>query len=279
MIRMPQRDHSPTSGAGRRHVMILTWNPDKWHWDEDEYLDLVERTAEGETTAGNWSTGSRVGGVFDGDRVFLLRQGIHGRGIVASGSVASEIYQAEDWDESGGSANYVDVLWEHLVPVEDALPTEVLKQQLPETKWDRLQMSGTFLKPELIDGLEQLWCDHLASLTQERGDLSGGQVTAPGVVEDLNPRLNAEITENDVLLFDTGLRLSAHIAELAEARTLLSMAEHCRMYGSGPSWDQADVDNLANAIEKFTEVTESLDGLRDLLRQLMQDVGSRSDLA
>jgi hypothetical protein len=51
------------------------------------------------------------------------------------------------------------------------------------------------------------------------------------------------------------------------------------MYGSGPGWDQADVDNLANAIEKFTEVTDRPGYLRDLLRQLMQDVGSRSDLS
>jgi hypothetical protein len=261
--------------------MILTWNPDKWHWDEDDYLDLVERTAQGETEPGNWSTGNRIAGVLHGDRVFLLRQGTHGRGIVASGTVASEIYQAEDWDGSEESANYVDVLWQRVIPVEDALPTEVLKRQLPETNWDRLQMSGTFLKPELIGRLEELWSVHLSSFAQSDGRSRGAQVApadAP-MSDDLDYRLNADLSENDVLLFDTGLRLNKHIAELAEARSLLSLAEHCRMWGSGRSWDQADVANLAEAVEKFTDVTLRLDGLRDLLQQLVQDVGSSGDLA
>lgn len=99
------------------------------------------------------------------------------------------------------------------------------------------------------------------------------------MTEDLNPRLNTQISENDVLLFDTGLRVSKHIAELAEARTLLGMAEHGRMYGSGGSWDQADVDNLAKVIEKFTEVTQSLGVVGDFLRQLAEEVGSRGDLS
>jgi len=156
--------------------MILTWNPDKYQWDEAEYLDLVNQTARGEAVPGDWSTGGRLGGVFVGDRVFLLRQGTHGRGIVASGTVSSEIYQADDWDESGGFANYIDVLWERVVLVEDALPTEVLKQRLPETNWDRLQMSGTFLKTELIAELETLWSDHLAGIGQSQTGPSMAEV-------------------------------------------------------------------------------------------------------
>jgi hypothetical protein len=51
------------------------------------------------------------------------------------------------------------------------------------------------------------------------------------------------------------------------------------MYGSGRRWDQAAVVNLAEAVENFTEVTLRLDDLRDLLQQLVQDVGNRSDLS
>ncbi len=108
-----------------------------------------------------------------------------------------------------------------------------------------------------FDDLEQLWSDHLASLTQN---------------QDLNPRLNTEITDNDVVLFDTELRLNQHIAELAEARTLLSLVESRRMYGSGQVWDQDLVETLATVLEKFTEVTQSLDDLRDVLQQLLLDM-------
>jgi len=32
MTTMQQRDHSPTSGAGQGHAMILTWKPDSVIW-------------------------------------------------------------------------------------------------------------------------------------------------------------------------------------------------------------------------------------------------------
>lgn len=157
---------------GFGQVVILTWNPDKFDWDESEYQDIVRQTALGESVPFDWSTGSRVGGVGDGDRFVLLRQGNHGRGIVASGAVTSEVFQTDAWNGTGGLSNYVNISFERVVPVEDALPTETLKEQLPETNWDRLQMSGTLLKPELISRLAQLWSDHLATITE--GSSAGG---------------------------------------------------------------------------------------------------------
>jgi len=158
-----------------RHAMILTWNPQKYRWNENEYLDFVERTAQREGVIMDWSTGGRIGGVSSGDRVFMLRQGTQGRGIVASGTVVSEIYQDLDWDGSGGLASYVDVLLERLVAVEDALPTDLLKRQLSETNWDRLQMSGTFIRGKQVGELEELWSNHLASIAQNDTGPSFGQ--------------------------------------------------------------------------------------------------------
>ncbi|HSY69229.1 MAG TPA: DUF3883 domain-containing protein [Edaphobacter sp.] len=155
--------------------MILTWNPQKYRWNENEYLDFVERTAQREGVIMDWSTGGRIGGVSSGDRVFMLRQGTQGRGIVASGTVVSEIYQDLDWDGSGGLASYVDVLLERLVAVEDALPTDLLKRQLSETNWDRLQMSGTFIRGKQVGELEELWSNHLASIAQNDTGPSFGQ--------------------------------------------------------------------------------------------------------
>jgi hypothetical protein len=152
--------------ADGRRTMILTWNPDKFWWG-DGYFDAIEQTAQGEAVPVSWSTGGRKGGVSKGDRVFMLRQGTQGKGMVASGTVVSEIYQDRGWAGSGGLANYVDVLFEDVVSVEDALPTEVLKRQLPQTNWDRLQMSGTLLKTELVRLLEETWSNHLTALGRQ----------------------------------------------------------------------------------------------------------------
>jgi hypothetical protein len=97
----------------------------------------------------------------------MLRQGTHGRGIIASGYTLSQIYQERDWrDGSPGWANFVDVLLERVVPVEDALSTEVLNEQIPEASWDRRQASGTFLRGRLVGKLEVLWRRHLAALAE-----------------------------------------------------------------------------------------------------------------
>ena len=71
----------------------IGWNPDKFVWGGG-YLDAVEQTAQGIGVVGDWSTGNRTGGVTRGDRVFLLRQGTQGRGIIASGTVLKDI----SWD-------------------------------------------------------------------------------------------------------------------------------------------------------------------------------------
>jgi len=178
-------------------VLILTWNPDKFHWDEDEYRDIAQQTALGVPVPFDWSTGGRTGGVGDGDRFVLLRQGTHGRGIVASGMVTSEVFRTGTWDESGGESNYVKISFERVVPVEDALPTETLKEQVPETNWDRLQMSGTLLKPELITRLAQLWSDHLAGIAEgESGSGGGGQ----GIVADALRRKKIEDAAQERLM-------------------------------------------------------------------------------
>jgi hypothetical protein len=71
----------------------------------------------------DWSTGNRRRGVSAGDRVFLLRQGKKGRGIIASGAAVGEIYQAKHWDSDRPRelANNVDVRWDHVVEVEDTV--------------------------------------------------------------------------------------------------------------------------------------------------------------
>lgn len=141
-------------------ITILTWNPDRFDWGE-EYIDAIDKTARGHRVDGDWSTGGRKSGLGPGDTAFLLRQGTQGRGIVARGEVTSEIFQEPLFDNPDETGNYVLISWDRVVSVEDAISTETLKAEMPEVNWDRLQMSGTFLSPELHDQLEQLWSEHL----------------------------------------------------------------------------------------------------------------------
>jgi 5-methylcytosine-specific restriction enzyme A len=157
-------------------ALIVTWNPDKGKWHErGEYQDAIERTARGEPAeVVDWSTGNRRRGVSTGDRVFLLRQGNQGRGIVASGTVRGKICQAKHWDPDrpGELANNVKVQWDHVVEVEDALPTDKLQRQLPARHNWSFQRSGVLIERELADQLEELWKLHIAHVCSAEGGLS-----------------------------------------------------------------------------------------------------------
>lgn len=117
-----------------------------------------------------WSTGNRTGGIHPGDRVFLLRQGRRGRGIVGSGEAVDfsgnagpgdEIIRSgAHWDGSGATTNYVDVLWDRLVAPDDLLPSEELKVDFPEQNWAPMG-SGNKIKPALVDALQEKWSNHV----------------------------------------------------------------------------------------------------------------------
>ncbi len=142
-----------------RRAFLLTWNPSRAGWND--YDSVIQGAREGTPIEHDWSTGSRVGGISFGDQVFMLMQGAAGRGVVASGTALSEIYQDDHWDEEGGTANYVMVRWDVAVEPDRCLPTEALERRLPNQHWSP-QSSGTELKPDVAPLLAELWSHHLA---------------------------------------------------------------------------------------------------------------------
>lgn len=155
---------------------LLTWNPGKWLWDPTDLADAIDATSKGQIVEGPWSTGGRTGGMADGDRVFLLRQGTDGRGIVASGTVRSEIYQGVHHSDPTRDGNYVDVDWDVVLAPSEALPIEELKAQVPiGHNWEP-QGSGTVLPGPALGEVERLWLDHLGARQKawtQNGSASG----------------------------------------------------------------------------------------------------------
>jgi 5-methylcytosine-specific restriction enzyme A len=147
-------------------TFTLTWNPDQWPFDENDYQRAVELTAAGHPSKDAWSVGNRLGGINVGDRAFLLRQH-RDRGIVASGEFTSEVYQDRHWDGSDRDANYAEVQWDNLLPLEDRLPIEELKRQVSRVPWDRLQASGVQLREDAATSVEELWEAHLKTVGRQ----------------------------------------------------------------------------------------------------------------
>lgn len=83
------------------NTYLLTWNPAKWPWN-----DLAECIHQVKTTGHyleRWSCG-RSRRIVEGDRLFLLRQGLEPRGIVGSGRAVSDVFDDWHWDEAKRAA-------------------------------------------------------------------------------------------------------------------------------------------------------------------------------
>jgi 5-methylcytosine-specific restriction protein A len=157
-------DHQDEGGAVA--TFILTWNPDKWTFEEGRYEELVDSTARGDTPLEAWSVGVRRRGVSRGDRAFLLRQH-RDRGIVAAGQFTSDVYPGPHWDGTAREASYADAEWDTWLPVADRLSIDLVTSQVPEMRWDRLQASGVQLPEAQARSLERLWEAHLQGLGRD----------------------------------------------------------------------------------------------------------------
>ncbi len=151
-------------------TFVVTWNPVRWSPDELDYEHDLRASFRGETVRGRWSMGSRKSGVGVGDRVFRLRQR-ESRGIVASGSFVSEIFEDEHWEDPKETATYAEIAWDVILPHEERLPVEALNARVADVVWDRIQGSGVLLPAKAAREVEKMWSRHLQRL--ERSPTSG----------------------------------------------------------------------------------------------------------
>ncbi len=156
---------------------LLTWNPLNWKWDDLE--EESQRTAEGQPVDDRWSCGNTKR-IRSGDRLFLLRQGVEPRGIVASGWATSASYEGPHWDatrrEQGDTALHIEVRFERILnpDFDDPLPLDKLRSgPLASVNW-ATPASGIEIK-EGVEDLERLWSEHLhlfAAGIEDIGDMS-----------------------------------------------------------------------------------------------------------
>ncbi len=149
-------------------TFILTWDGSESGYPVDNFAADVATTAAGSVVAGSRSVGSRRGGMFPGDRVFLLRQGTD-HGVVAAGHVTDGlVFKDEHWADPTKTAAYTDIEWDRVLPVEDRLDTEDLLAHVPAHHWKNIMGSGQELRPPSDAALLALWEGHLTALGTER---------------------------------------------------------------------------------------------------------------
>lgn len=141
---------------------LLTWNPAKWGWDElNEDIETVNHQGYGLFT---WSCGV-TRKIIPGDRVFLIKLGRkEPRGIMASGWVASDVFEGEHYDEvaarNGRTALFIDVYFDTILDPESSIfPSRFLDIGVYKKMNWRPQASGTTIPNDVAAQLEKDWAN------------------------------------------------------------------------------------------------------------------------
>lgn len=156
---------------------LLTWNPDSS--SVSELLAAWKKQCQGKgAQSANWSCGSNKS-IPVGARVFLHRQRVEPRGIVASGWVTAKSHPLKHWVASrarkGDKANYVDLRVDAVcdgfgdddddnrgTPIAP-LPVHTITRAPIGTQmhWDNIPGSGIQIPAEAARDIERLWAQHI----------------------------------------------------------------------------------------------------------------------
>lgn len=142
---------------------LLAWNPRRAPWKER--TRLIRQLESGQPAVTSWGMMSKS--INPGDRVFLIRLGVPGRGIIASGSAVSGAYLTPHWDpekrKKGKTSRCVDVQFSHLLDIGKFTPLSV--HDLDESPFDEMhwsiQGSGIMIPAHIAIALESRWNAHL----------------------------------------------------------------------------------------------------------------------
>lgn len=149
-------------------TFLITWNPKRWSW-ETLHDEVIQFRRRGFVDI-RWSCG-RTRRIQRGDRIFMLRQSVTPRGIMAAGYATSETFEDSHYDaeRTGETAIYLNVRLDALInPETDTiLEREQLNiGHLAEVHWDT-QSSGIHIPAQAAAQLESAWSAFLSQHEQE----------------------------------------------------------------------------------------------------------------
>jgi len=173
---------------------LLTWNPKHWPWKEfDEKYESARKHGYFNS---QWSCGVTKR-IKEGDRVFLLRQGVEPKGILAAGYATSATFEKDHFRDSGKTALYIQARFDTLLqPDTEILPRKLLDiGSLKEINW-RTQSSGISIPSTAANELEALWRSHLDSLGL-KSYLSADEVSGEKYSEGAVRRITVNAYERD----------------------------------------------------------------------------------
>ena len=151
---------------------LLTWNPKNWQWND--LPGIARQLADGLPVEQRWSCGNSRS-IAVGSRVFLLRQGVEPKGVVASGWVTKAPFAAPHWDTAratrGEQAFFIMFAADALLNLDGSQPLDVrayTSGPLTEVQADA-PASGNSIPDLVAVALSEAWAAHLGKEDQGLG--------------------------------------------------------------------------------------------------------------
>jgi 5-methylcytosine-specific restriction protein A len=156
---------------------LLNWNPErafKWSQNAEE----SDRTRRGEMVPREWGT-SETKRIIPGDRIFIGKQGVEPKGVIASGYATSLCLEKAHFGDPNRQTTYDRVGFDAILDPESVLPrSELLDGPLGSVNWNGAG-GGITIDDDAAAILEEKWDDWLNQI----GFSSIGDVEDRSVLE------------------------------------------------------------------------------------------------
>ena len=169
-------DSAVDSGSSlRRRAFVLLWNPA--YWPIEDYVSELHEIRQG--SLGQWSTGARQSGIFEGDIVLLLQVGREGKGLIGCGTARTPrgrgvecVFRGKHWSKKNADASYINVEWSDLVHPDDRYSADFFVKQFPQVSWTHLQGSGAQIPTDVAISLVKQFQGHVSNDSLESPEVA-----------------------------------------------------------------------------------------------------------
>ena len=161
--------------GGAMPSIFVNWNPRLNSWVEaPNFAWTVEQARRGRTTVIEW-TARDTSAVAVGVTVYFMHHdGGEPVGILGSGTVSGETSESASWDpKRPGTATYIPIRMESMVPIEHELSVSEVARILPGAEWPRIP-SGVPIPDAIAAQIASSWAHHWELVLHRSCPFCGG---------------------------------------------------------------------------------------------------------
>ncbi|WP_200886461.1 HNH endonuclease [Rhodococcus sp. Chr-9] len=152
-------------------AILLCWNPQKWNgWNYESFARSVRKRGP---RPSDWSIANHRTGIGPGTEAWFLKQGgidASSRGILGHATVTDIRLNEQDPKDPNKRSNFVEILFDWLLPESDLLDVLALENAVPGVPWRKIYRSGTSIDSAQLPALRAVWAQHAQHTAEDEDE-------------------------------------------------------------------------------------------------------------